>query len=66
MKFREVVITRIQKLIEGMLSLSFLTWLSILAIKMYNKETLNMDFYMLTAAIIGIKSFSPKAEVKGA
>jgi small basic protein len=46
---------RLKRLFEKMLSLSFITWLLIYITVMYNKQPLDLNFYIFTTAVIGLK-----------
>lgn len=55
-------VNRIRQLIHKMLSLAFLTWVAITYIKLMNKEPLDINYYLFTAALVGFKIFAPRAK----
>lgn len=53
------ILNRINKLILKMLSLTFVTWILISFMYFYNKQIIDMNYLIFTAALIGIKTFKP-------
>lgn len=50
---------RLKKTLENLLTLTFWTWLAVFVALLVNKQPLDLNFYIFTAAVIGIKSFAP-------
>ena len=46
---------RLKSLVKKLLSLSFLSWLGIFIYLIITEQKLDINFYILTAAVIGIK-----------
>lgn len=53
------ILNRINKLLLKMLSLTFVTWILVSFMYFYNKQQIDMNYLVFTAALIGIKTFKP-------
>jgi hypothetical protein len=54
---RQLIKDRIYGLIKTCLKPSFLTWVFIVFVKLKGNQELNLDFYLFTAAIIGMSKY---------
>ena len=56
----EIIIKRLKNLVDVALKPSFLTWLAITIIIIYNKQNLDLNYYIFTCGMVGMKLFEPK------
>lgn len=61
--FKSIVINRLKKLVIKLLSLTFLSWVVITILLKSNGQELDLNYYIFTAALVGIKVFGSKPDI---
>lgn len=51
------IVKRLKKTLQNMMTLAFWTWAAVFIALLTNKQPLDLNFYLFTAAVIGIKTF---------